>query len=129
EPAGENKSGISCDQVVAEKTKGQTKVPSLVLGTEPSFAAIHKNYSMIYSSYISWSSPTTPTPLELYPALAFDRPFRDEVGQADKSVLDSVLEESAGLRGKISESDQHRLDEYLHSVRDVERRIENAGKE
>ena len=66
-------------------------MPSLVLGCEPSIAAIHKNYSMIYSSHISWSSPTTPTPLELYPALAFDRLFRDEVGQADKSVLDAVL--------------------------------------
>src|SRR5436305_9425057 len=63
-PGGEIKSGISCDQVVAEKTKGQTKVPSLVLGCEPSIAAIHKNYSMVYSSHISWSSPTPPTPLE-----------------------------------------------------------------
>jgi uncharacterized repeat protein (TIGR01451 family) len=78
---GEIRSGISCDQLLAEKTKGQTKVPSLVLGTEPSIAAIHKNYSMIYSSHISWSSASTPTPLELYPALAFDRLFRDEVGK------------------------------------------------
>ena len=53
---------------------------------------------MIYSSHISWSSPTTPTPLELYPALAFDRLFRDEVGKADKSVLDAVCEDAAGLR-------------------------------
>ncbi|HZZ72387.1 MAG TPA: DUF1552 domain-containing protein, partial [Pirellulales bacterium] len=107
----------------------QTKVPSLVLGCEQSIAALHKNYSMIYSSHISWSSPTTPTPLELYPALAFDRLFRDEVGKADKSVLDSVLEESSDLRRQISTSDQRRLDEYLFSVRDVEQRIANAGKE
>src|SRR6185437_12308024 len=58
---GEIKSGVSCDQVLAEKLKGQTKVPSLVLGCEPSIAALHKNYSMIYSSHISWSSATTPT--------------------------------------------------------------------
>ena len=89
-PGGEIQSGVSCDQVIAERLKDQTKVPSLVLGCEPSIAAIHKNYSMIYSSHISWSSPTTPTPLELYPALAFDRLFRDEVGRADKSVLDAV---------------------------------------
>ena len=58
-----------------------TKVPSLVLGCETSNPAVHKNYSMLYSSHISWSSPTTPTPLELYPALAFDRLFKDEVEQ------------------------------------------------
>lgn len=127
-PAGEIKSGISCDQVIAEKMKDQTKVPSLVLGTEPSIAAIHKNYSMIYSSHISWSSATTPTPLELYPALAFDRLFRDEVGKADKSVLDAVREDAAGYKNTVSKADQRRLDEYLSSVREVETRIENAGK-
>lgn len=127
-PGGEVRSGISCDQVLAQRTLGQTKVPSLVLGTEPPIAAIHKNYSMIYSSHISWSSPTTPTPLELYPALAFDRLFRDEVGKADRSVLDAVLEDARSYRLRISKADQHRLDEYLSSVRDVEQRIEQAGK-
>lgn len=127
-PGGEVRSGISCDQVLAQRTLGQTKVPSLVLGTEPPIAAIHKNYSMIYSSHISWSSPTTPTPLELYPALAFDRLFRDEVGKADRSVLDAVLDDARSYRLRISKADQHRLDEYLSSVRDVEQRIEQAGK-
>jgi hypothetical protein len=127
-PGGEIRSGISCDQVVAERTKGQTKVPSLVLGTEPPIAAIHKNYSMVYSSHISWSSATTPTPLELYPALAFDRLFRDEVGKADRSVLDAVRDDANGYKNKVSKADQRRLDEYLSSVREVEQRIENAGK-
>ncbi|HEX3999372.1 MAG TPA: DUF1552 domain-containing protein [Pirellulales bacterium] len=126
---GEVRSGTSMDQIVAQRLVGQTKVPSLVLGCEQSIAALHKNYSMIYSSHISWTSPTTPTPLELYPALAFDRLFRDDVGRADKSVLDSVLEEATGLRSKISTSDQRRLDEYLSSVREVEQRIDQAGKE
>ncbi len=128
-PAGEIRSGVSMDQVVAGRLRDETKVPSLVLGCEASIAAIHKNYSMIYSSHISWASATTPTPLELYPALAFDRLFRDDVGRADKSVLDSVLEEANGLRNKVSESDQRRLDEYLSSVREVEQRIDRAGKE
>lgn len=127
-PNGEISSGISCDQVIAEKTKGQTKVPSLVLGTEPSIAAIHKNYSMVYSSHISWSSATTPTPLELYPSLAFDRLFRDEVGKADKSVLDAVLEDAKSYQNKVSGADKRRLDEYLNSVREVEDRIASAGK-
>jgi hypothetical protein len=127
-PGGEIRSGISCDQVIAGRTKNQTKVPSLVLGCEPSIAAIHKNYSMIYSSHISWSSPSAPTPLELYPALAFDRLFRDETGKADKSVLDAVLEDARGLQRSVSKDDQRRLDEYLSSVREVEQRIDQAGK-
>jgi hypothetical protein len=126
---GEIRTGISMDQLLAQRLGQHTKAPSLVLGCEPSIAALHKNYSMIYSSHISWSSPTTPTPLELYPALAFDRLFRDEVGKADKSVLDSVLEETRGLRNRISQSDQRRLDEYLSSVREVEARIDQAGKD
>jgi hypothetical protein len=127
-PGGEIKSGISCDQVIANHVKDQTKVPSLVLGCEPSIAAIHKNYSMIYSSHISWTSATTPTPLEVYPALAFDRLFRDEVSKADKSVLDAVIEDTRDLKKTVSKSDQHRLDEYLSSVREVEQRIDQAGK-
>jgi hypothetical protein len=126
---GEIRSGVSVDQMIANKVGGQTKVPSLVLGCEPSIAALHKNYSMIYSSHISWSSASTPTPLEVYPALAFDRLFRDEVGRADKSVLDAVLGDVAGLKGRVSGPDQHRLDEYLSSVREVERRIDQAGKD
>ncbi len=90
------------------RSADQTKVPSLVLGCEPSIAAVHKNYSMLYSSHISWSSPTTPTPLELYPALAFDRLFRDDDQQGDKSVLDAVLDDASSLRGRISRSDRHR---------------------
>jgi hypothetical protein len=117
------------DQVVAERLSGQTKAPSLVLGCEKSIAALHKNYSMIYSSHISWSSASAPTPLELYPALAFDRLFRDEVGRADESVLDAVLEEADGLRGRISHADKQRLEEYLAAVREVERRIDDAGRE
>ena len=127
-PAGEIRSGISCDQVLAQRMKGQTKVPSLVLGTEQSISAIHKNYSMIYSSHISWTSSTTPTPLELYPALAFDRLFRDEVSKTDRSVLDAVMEDATRVKKGISHSDQQRLDEYLAAVREVEQRLEQAGK-
>jgi hypothetical protein len=125
---GAIRSGTSIDQVLAQRIGHQTKVPSLVLACEPSMPSVHKNYSMIYSSHISWSSPTTPTPLELYPALAFDRLFKDEVQRGDKSVLDAVLDDAVTLRGKISRSDRMKLDEYLTSVREVEQRIERAGK-
>src|SRR5205807_7795776 len=125
---GEIRSGTSIDQLLAQKLGGVTKVPSLVLGCEQSNPSVHKNYSMLYSSHISWTSPTTPTPLELYPALAFDRLFKDEVGRADKSVLDAVMEDTRGLRNAVSQSDRRRLDEYLASVREVEQRIGQAGK-
>lgn len=74
---GEIRSGTSFDQVIAQTYGRSTKVPSMVLACETSNPSVHKNYSMLYSSHISWSSPTTPTPLGLYPALAFDRLFKD----------------------------------------------------
>jgi hypothetical protein len=125
---GEIRSGTSIDQLLAQSYGRSTKVPSLVLGCEKSNPSVHKNYSMLYSSHISWSSPTTPTPLEIYPALAFDRLFKDEVSKGHKSVLDAVLADAGSLRRGISTSDQRKLDEYLDSVRDVEQRIANAGK-
>ncbi len=125
---GEIRSGTSIDQLLAQRYGKSTKVSSLVLGCEKSNPSVHKNYSMLYSSHISWSSPTTPTPLEIYPALAFDRLFKDNVQRGDKSVLDAVLADATDLRRQISTSDRRKLDEYLDSVRDVEERIENAGK-
>lgn len=125
---GEIRSGTSVDQLLAQTYGRSTKVPSLVLACEKSNPSVHKNYSMLYSSHISWTSPTTPTPLELYPALAFDRLFKDEVQKGDKSVLDAVLADATDLRKQISTSDQRKLDEYLDSVRDVEQRIAGAGK-
>lgn len=125
---GEIRSGTSVDQWIAQTYGRGTKVPSLVLGCEKSNPSVHKNYSMLYSSHISWSSPTTPTPLEIYPALAFDRLFKEEVHQQDQSVLDAVLGDAADLRRHVSQADRRKLDEYLDSVRDVEDRISQAGK-
>ena len=127
-PGGEIKSGTSFDQLIAQRYGRRSKVPSLVLGCEKANPSIHKNYSMIYSSHISWSSPTTPTPLEVYPALAFDRLFKHGEHPGDRSVLDSVLEEAEDLRRQVSSSDKQKLDEFLNSVREVELRIENAGQ-
>jgi Protein of unknown function (DUF1552) len=125
---GEIRSGTSVDQLLAQKCGQSTKVPSLVLGCEKSNPSVHKNYSMIYSSHISWSSPTTPTPLEIYPALAFDRLFKDGASRGDKSVLDAVISDASDLRRRISRNDQRKLDEYLDSVRDVELRLDSANK-
>jgi hypothetical protein len=124
---GRIQSGTSVDQYVAQRIGRQTKVPSLVLGCEKANPGVHKNYSLLYSSHISWSSPNTPTPLEVYPALAFDRLFKDKTQAGDQSVLDAVLGDAKDLRRNISRLDQQKLDEYLNSVREVEQRIESAG--
>lgn len=121
-------SGTSVDQVVASHIGHQTKLPSLVLGCEKANPSVHKNYSMLYSSHISWSSPTTPTPLEVYPALAFDHLFKNTAQQGDQSVLDAVLADAQDFRRSISRLDQQKLDEYLNSVREVEQRISRAGQ-
>jgi hypothetical protein len=120
--------GTSIDQVIAQRIGHQTKLPSIVLGCEKSNPSVHKNYSMLYSSHISWSSPTSPTPLEVYPALAFDQLFKDKSARGDKSVLDAVLADATDLRPHISQLDRQRLDEYLNSVREVEQRIDRAGQ-
>ena len=127
-PGGDIVSGTSFDQVIAQQYGRSTRVPSLVLGCERSNPGIHKNYSMLYSSHISWSSPTTPTPLELYPALAFDRLFKNRVQKGEQSVLDAVLGEASRFRRKVSRRDRQKLDEYLNSVREVEQQISRAGQ-
>ena len=97
---GRIQSGTSVDQYVSQRIGRQTKVPSLVLGCEKSNPGVHKNYSLLYSSHISWSSPNSPTPLEVYPALAFDRLFKNKAQTGDQSVLDAVLGDAKDLRRK-----------------------------
>ena len=125
---GRIQSGTSVDQFVAQQIGHRTKLPSLVLGCEKANPSVHKDYSMLYSSHISWTSPTTPTPLEVYPALAFDQMFKNKMQTGDQSVLDAILSDAKDLRRNISRLDQQKLDEYLNSVREVEQRIESAGK-
>jgi len=122
--------GVSMDQMLADYIGQKTKVRSLVLGCERPYAGIHAGYSMLYSSHISWSGPSTPAPLELYPAAAFDRLFGDGgLRRSDASVLDSVLADARSVRNQVSLPDRRKIDEYLNSIREVERRIEDAGKD
>ena len=127
---GQIRAGVSVDQMLAQHVGRQTKVNNLVLGCEKPYAGIHAGYSMLYSSHISWSTPTTPAPLELYPAAAFDRLFGDGgMRRADASVLDSVLGDARTVRREVSALDRRKVDEYLNSIREVERRIDDAGKD
>lgn len=122
--------GTSMDQILAKRIGAQTAVPSLVLGIEPNELRLEDGLSMIYGSAISWASPTKPATKEIYPARTFDQLVGDGKGrQLDRSILDAVLQQSNSLKPKISGGDQRKLDEYLESVRDIEKRIERASKE
>src|SRR5690242_3896695 len=115
--------GVSMDQVLAAHLGEETAQPSLVLGCEQPITGYHEtNFSMAYSSHISWQSATSPVPMEVYPSLAFDSLFDNRGSLRNRSILDRVREEAAGLSRRVSAGDRARLDEYLTSVRDVEKR-------
>lgn len=121
--------GTSVDQLAARVVGKETEIPSLVLGTEGSGGGTEAGYATLYSSHISWSSPTTPAPKEIYPRLAFDRLFnRGEHNRRNRTILDSVLAEAKSLQLNLSRHDQHKLNEYLTSVRELEQRVEQAEK-
>ena len=123
----ELKGGVSLDQVLANSIGQATVQPSLVLGCEQPITGYHEtNFSMAYSSHISWQNATSPVPMEVYPSLAFDSLFENRGSRRNKSVLDRVMSEAASLSRKVSGSDQAKLEEYLASVREVEQRIDRA---
>ena len=122
--------GETMDQVMSKRIGSHTPVPSLVLGIEPNELRLEDGVSMIYGSCISWATATKPATKEIYPARAFDQLVGDGRGrQLDRSILDAVLEQAHGLEGKVSRNDGRKLDEYLESVRDIEKRIERASQE
>ena len=123
----ELKGGISVDQLLARHLGEATPQPSLVLGCEQPITGYHEtNFSMAYSSHISWSSATSPVPMEVYPSLAFDSLFDNKGSRRNKSILDRVRDEAEGLSRKVSSGDRAKLDEYLTSVREVEKRVEQT---
>lgn len=121
----ELRGGISVDQVLANQVGRDNVQSSLVLGCEQPTTGYHEtNFSMAYSSHISWHSATSPVPMEVYPALAFDSLFDNRGSRRNQSVLDRVKEQAESISRTVSADDQAKLDEYLSSVRDVEKRME-----
>lgn len=117
--------GISVDQVLADRFRDVSLQPSLVLGCEQPITGYHEtNFSMAYSSHISWHHVDSPVPMEVYPSLAFDSLFSNHGSQRRVSILDRVQEHARSIRRDLSHADGQRLDEYLTSVREVEQRIE-----
>ena len=122
--------GISMDQVLANHIGQETMQPSLVLGCEQPITGYHEsNFSMAYSSHISWQSADSPVPMEVYPSLAFDSLFENRGNRRTQSILDRVKDDLSSLTRKVSAADNRRLDEYLTSVREVEKRVDRMRAE
>jgi hypothetical protein len=117
---------ISMDQVLANHIGLQTVQPSMVLGCEQPVTGYHEtNFSMAYGSHISWQNESSPVPMEVYPSLAFDSLYENKGNMRNLSILDRVMEQAGDLSRQVSSADKAKLDEYLTSVREVEKRIES----
>ncbi len=134
------RAGVSVDQVVADKVGRRTKFASLELGTDHGLqaGACDTGYSCAYSANLSWRGESTPMAKETNPRLVFERLFAGPKGEANsararrdryrKSILDFVSEDAAQLRWRLIGGDQRKVDEYLTGVRELEVRIERAGR-
>ena len=121
------RSGITMDQVIAKHAGRELPQASLVLACEQPATGYHEtNFSMAYSSYISWKSADAPAATEVYPSLAFDHLFENRGSLRYQSILDRVRDRAANLAQSVSSIDKAKLDEYLTTVREVERRIERT---
>ena len=124
------KGGVSLDQVLASRLGEDSPQPSLVLGCEQPITGYHEtNFSMAYSSHISWHDANSPVPMEVYPSLAFDSLFDNHGSRRMQSILDRVREHASHIRRQISAADRAKLDEYLNSVREIEKRIERTRED
>ncbi len=123
------RSGVSVDQVIANHVGQETSQSSIVLSCEQPMTGYHEtNFSLAYSSHISWQSPDSPVPVEVYPSLAFDNLFENRGSLRNMSILDRIKDRAETLSREISSTDKAKLDEYLTSVREVEKRVEGMRK-
>jgi hypothetical protein len=133
------RAGISVDQLAASRVGQHTRFPSLELGCDSSAQSgnCDSGYSCAYSSNISWKTESTPMAKETNPRLLFERLFAgDSSGEVaesrarrkdhKKSILDFVAGDAAGLKGRLGATDRQKIDEYLTSVREIERRLERT---
>lgn len=128
--------GTTADQVAAKQIGHQTRLPSLELAMDlmQTVGQCDNGYACVYQNNLSWSSPTTPLPAEAHPRLVFENLF-GEGGTSEErraalreraSLLDSIADDMNRLKRELGASDQARVSEYLDSIREVERRIQNA---
>ena len=135
------KAGISCDQIVAQKMGAETRFPSLEVGLEDARQAgdCDSGYSCAYTNNLAWRSETQPLPPILDPRALFERLFgngaeltpeqRRVQAKFRRSILDFAAEDTRKLQANLGPTDRRKLDEYLSSIRDIERQIEKAEKD
>jgi hypothetical protein len=129
--------GVSVDQAIAEKVGQDTPLPSIELSIEESTLSSDAGFSGAYRNTIAWKSPTVPLPMENSPQVVFERLFGDGSTDSQRkarrqqsvSLLDSVINEVAGLQKELPAADRTRLSQYLEEVREIERRIDKAAKQ
>jgi hypothetical protein len=135
------KASISCDQIIANKIGSQTRFPSLELGMDDARQAgdCDSGYSCAYTNNLAWRSETQPLPPTLDPRVFFERLFGDGViltpeqraqqAKDRQSILDFVTADTKKLESSLGPTDKRKLDEYLSSIREVERQLEKAEKD
>ena len=125
--------GTTLDQIVANEIGRDTQLPSLQLAVDDFtlLGGCESGYACSYFNTLSWRTPSSPLPSAINPRVVFERMFGDgggpEARQAqlseDRSILDSVTGEIAGLQRSLGTRDRARVNEYLDAVRELERRI------
>lgn len=128
--------GTTVDQIAARRLGKQTQLPSLELAMDQltNIGQCDNGYACVYQNNLSWSSPTTPLPSEANPRAVFEMLFGEGGSSAQRraalqrraSLLDTVTHEMRRLRSRLGPSDQHKIDEYFQSIRDVEQRVARA---
>ncbi|HEY0283824.1 MAG TPA: DUF1552 domain-containing protein, partial [Vicinamibacterales bacterium] len=129
----------TCDQIAAQAMGKETAIPSLELGTDliAQVGNCDNGLACVYMNSLSWSSSTTPLPSEADPRVLFERLFGDGGTPAQRqaehrtngSMLDAVTEEMARLQRKLGATDRTKMNQYLDTVREVERRIQKAEQQ
>lgn len=131
--------GTTADQVAAQSMGKDTRLPSLELAMDllTTVGQCDNGYACVYQNNLSWSSPTSPLPAEAHPRIAFERLFGEGGSVADRlaelrrraSLLDVVTEDISRLNRKLGADDKLKVNQYLDTVREVERRIQKAESE
>ncbi|MFT4546254.1 MAG: hypothetical protein ACI9MB_000195, partial [Verrucomicrobiales bacterium] len=131
--------GTTVDQIAAQHIGRDTQLPSLEMSMDlmQTVGQCDNGYACVYQNNLSWSSPTTPMPAEAHPRLVFESLFGDGGTPAERraamrrraSLLDSVGDELASLKRELGAADRSKIDDYLDSVREIERRIQRAESE
>ena len=128
--------GTTADQIAAKEIGHETQLPSLELAMDmmQTVGQCDNGYACVYQNNLSWSSPTTPLSAEAHPRLVFEKLFGEGGSKADReaalrkrsSLLDFVKADMASLKRELGSTDREKVDNYLDSIREVERRIQKA---